>query len=173
MNVFWIFPSLVFGWNKSVKLVSAKWTKCRLKHMYTTYFIATTKCITSNYPKLLIEQTTHMNAWQHIHSRGPFNGRFFHHNSNSMKISFRSYPSCTKMIAMKCCPWHDSCAVVPCAIYCSDIISHNGVKLKPIFHRICITLKKIVREKGPEHNLLRSQLLMNHITSSSKMTWHR
>ena len=67
--------------------------------------------------------------------RGPFH-RFFHHNSNSIKISFCSHPCCSEVIAMKFCTWHDSCAVMPCAKFSSDTMPYNGVKLKPIFHQM-------------------------------------
>ena len=33
---------------------------------------------------------------------------------------------------MKFCTWHDSCAVVACAKFCSDMILYNGFTLKPI-----------------------------------------
>ena len=39
------------------------------------------------------------------------------------------------------CTWHDSCAVVVCKKFCTDMIPYNGVTLKPNFHRICITME--------------------------------
>ena len=44
--------------------------------------------------------------------RGLFHDRFFHSNSNSMEISFFSYPHFSEAIAMKFYPRHDGCAVV-------------------------------------------------------------
>ena len=72
----------------------------------------------------------------------PFHEWFFHHNSNLMEILFCSHPSCNEVIAMKFCTGHDSCAVVGCAKFCSDMMSYNGVTLKPIFHPIWITMEK-------------------------------
>ena len=43
---------------------------------------------------------------------------------------------------MKFCTWHDSCAVVACANFFSDIIPSNEVTLKPNFHQIRITMEK-------------------------------
>ena len=63
----------------------------------------------------------------------PFHKRFFNRYSNSMKISFCSYSCCSEVITMKFCTWHDSCAVVACAKFYSDMIPYNGVTLKPIF----------------------------------------
>ena len=71
---------------------------------------------------------------------GLFHGRFFHHNSNSMKISW------------KCCTWHDSCAVVACAKFCSDMVYYNWVKLKPIFNQIWITMGNL-SWNGPQIEL--------------------
>ena len=39
------------------------------------------------------------------------------------------------------CTWHDSCAVVVCKKFCTDMIPYNGVTLKPNFHRICNTME--------------------------------
>ena len=62
-------------------------------------------------------------------ARGPFHERFFHCNSNSMQISFCSHPSFNKVIGMKFCTWHDSCAVMVCAKICSKILSHIKIEL--------------------------------------------
>ena len=74
--------------------------------------------------------------------RGPFYVRYFHGNSNSMEISFCSHPSCGEAIAIKCCTWHDSCAVVACAKLYSNTIPYNGVTLKPNCRRIWISVEK-------------------------------
>ena len=57
-------------------------------------------------------------------SRVPFHG-VFHCNSNSMEISFCSHLSWSKVIAMKFSTWHNSCAVVTCAKFCSNMIYYN------------------------------------------------
>ena len=41
------------------------------------------------------------------------------------------------------CTWHDSCAVIACAKFHSDIIPYNGVTVKLIFHRIRIMMEKL------------------------------
>ena len=65
-----------------------------------------------------------------------------------MEISFCSHLSYSKVIfAMKFCTWHDSCAVVECAKFCSDMMLYDGVTLKRISRRIW--WKKIVREMCP------------------------
>ena len=75
--------------------------------------------------------------------------QFFHRNSHSMEISFCSHPKCSEVIAMKCCTWHDSCAVVPRAKFRSNMTPCHGVTLKPNFHQIYLNNKeKIVGEMG-------------------------
>ena len=80
---------------------------------------------------------------------GPFHERFFHHNFRFDENSFCPHLSCNDVIAMKFCTWHDSCAVVPCAKFCSDMTSYNGVILKPICHRIWITMEKSFMKWAP------------------------
>ena len=62
-------------------------------------------------------------------SRVAFHKQFFHHNSNLMKISFYSHPNCTKGITMKFCTWQDSCAIVACEKFGSNMIPYTGVTL--------------------------------------------
>ena len=76
----------------------------------------------------------------------------FYCNSNFIEISFCSNPSCTEIITIKFCTWHDSCAVMPCAQFCSDIMSYNGVTLKPIFHWIWIEMEKLFVQWALAHN---------------------
>ena len=73
--------------------------------------------------------------------RGPFYQRFFQHNSDSLEISSCAHAIFSETITTKFCIWHDSCAVVPCAKFCSDMIPCNDVTSKPNFHRIWIALK--------------------------------
>ena len=69
------------------------------------------------------QSTTPQNtAWHPFHEQ--FYEQFFHRNSNLMDDSFCSHPSCSKMVAMKFCTWHDS---LPCAKFCSNMIPYNGV----------------------------------------------
>ena len=53
-----------------------------------------------------------------------------------------SLSCCNEVIAVKFCTWQDSCAVVACAKFCSDLIPYNKVTPKPIFHLIWITIEK-------------------------------
>ena len=73
---------------------------------------------------------------------GTFHKQFFHRNSNTMEIWFCSHQRCNEAIAMKFCTCHDSYAVVGWAKFCSDMILHNGVTLKPISHQIQFTIGK-------------------------------
>ena len=68
-------------------------------------------------------------------TQNPFHKRFFHCYSNSMDILFCSHPSCSEVIAIKFCTWHDSCAVMACAKFVVVWYPTNGVILKPIFQR--------------------------------------
>ena len=81
---------------------------------------------------------------------GPILQTLFHHNSNSMVISFRSHPSCNDVNPMKFCTWRSSCAVGACVKYHSDMIPYNGVTLKPIFHGMWITMEKSIVKWAPE-----------------------
>ena len=84
--------------------------------------------------------------------RSPFHERFFHSNSNKMKILFCSLPNCSKVITMVFCTWHDSCALMACAKFCSDMIPYNGGTLKPIFSQIWMTIEKAFMTWAPGPN---------------------
>ena len=68
---------------------------------------------------------------------------FFHRNWNFMEIKFCSPLSCSKVIAIKFCTWHDSCAIMACAKFYSDIKPNNRVILKPIFTQIWMTMNYV------------------------------
>ena len=72
----------------------------------------------------------------------PFHKCFSHLKSNSMKKSFCSHPSCSTVITMIFCALYDSCIVMACVKFCSNMIDYNGVIQKPIFHQIWITVEK-------------------------------
>ena len=98
-----------------------------------------------------------------ITSRAPFHSRFFHRNSNSMEITFRSHLDSNSVIVTKFCTWHDSCAVVACAKICCDLMASDGITARRSFHRIWIAGKKslVKRAQGP------------HVPLSVIMTsWH-
>ena len=73
---------------------------------------------------------------------GPFHEQFHHRNSNSTWISFCFQSRCSEVIVMKFCTWYDSCAVMACAKFCSNMIPYCGVTLKPIFPQIWIAMEK-------------------------------
>ena len=72
----------------------------------------------------------------------PFHEWFYHRNSNVMEISLCFHPWCSIVITMKFCTWHNNYVVMVCAKFCSDIVPCNDVTIKPIFHRIWITMEK-------------------------------
>ena len=57
------------------------------------------------------------------------------------KFIFCSNPIGRKVIDKKFCTWHDSCAVVTCAKFCSDMVTYNRVTLKYIFDGIWIVYR--------------------------------
>ena len=63
-----------------------------------------------------------------------------------------SHPSCSKVIAIKFCTWHNSCTVVACAKFWRDMIAYNEVTLKPIFHQIWITIGKLFVKQIPGYD---------------------
>ena len=77
-----------------------------------------------------------------VTDQGPFHERF------SIVIPIRwKLPSPLIQVIVKwsLCTWHDSCAVVASAKFCSHMIPYNWVTLKPIW----IMMEKIVSETGP------------------------
>ena len=72
-----------------------------------------------------------------------FTNNFFCRNSNLMDISFCCRPSCSKVIAITFCTWHNSCDFIPCAKFCNDMLSNSGVTLKPIFHQWIMMQKSV------------------------------
>ena len=84
--------------------------------------------------------------------QGPVSLRFFHHNSNSMEISFHFHLDSNTVIATKLCTWHDSCAVVACAKICCDLMASSRVMARRCFHRIWFAGKKplVKRDPGPD-----------------------
>ena len=85
----------------------------------------------------------------HDQPRGPFHERFFHHSSNSVEISFSSYPSYSEMIAMKFCTWHNSCAVMASTTFHSITIPYDGLTLIVIFYRIWSQIGKLLVKWAP------------------------
>ena len=78
-------------------------------------------------------------------STGPFHWQFFHHNSNSMEISFScksNYWYRNRYIS------HGRTAVVPCAKFCSDHFIKMWMRVWWNFHHIWIVMEKFVSELG-------------------------
>ena len=83
--------------------------------------------------------------------RGPFHNSFsivfqiwwkFH----SALIQFIN----SEVITFELHTWHNSCADMACAKFCSDMVPYNAVTLKPIFHGIWITMEKSFVKQVPE-----------------------
>ena len=86
--------------------------------------------------------------------RGPFHEQFFHRNSNSIEILFCCYQSYNKVIAMKLCIWHDSCAVVAACANLFSVIRLNYTNSSiSIFPRIFLTAEKNSSWNGPRFQL--------------------
>ena len=81
-------------------------------------------------------------------NQGPISRTIFR-NSNSMEISLCSHWRCIEVIAMKFCTWQDSCAVMACAKFCSDLMSYNGITVKQIFHRNWMAMEKSPMKWAP------------------------
>ena len=81
----------------------------------------------------------------------PIYEQFFHGHWNSREISLSSHPSCRKVIIMKFCTWHNSCAVMACAKICSDMTPYDEVTLKKkaTVHWIWITMEKAFVNRLP------------------------
>ena len=107
------------------------------------------------YLKVSLTKWWPFQSWSHFTKK-----QLFHCNSNLMEISFCSHPSCSNVIAMKFCTWHNSYAVVACAKFHSDfiyMIPYHGVTLK----------RKSFMEWAPGLNVL------NCLTFPSETGWHQ
>ena len=80
----------------------------------------------------VIENALYCVLWGHVFksSGTHFMEDFSIHNWISMEIPFCCHPSCCKVIISKFCTWYDSCAVVTCTKFCSNIVTHSGVTQK-------------------------------------------
>ena len=63
--------------------------------------------------------------------------------SSLVDISFCSRWIRITVNTMKFCIWHDNCTVMACAKFCRDMVPNNGVTVRPIFHRIWITMENL------------------------------
>ena len=80
----------------------------------------------------------------------PISPRFFHHNSNSMEISFCSYTYSFSVISVIFCAWHANVTVVAWAKIGSDLLTSSRITATPISHGItinCIRTLEISKEK--------------------------
>ena len=80
---------------------------------------------------------------------GPISLTIFHHNSNSMEISFSCNSITGDHIATKFGTCHDSPAVVPCAKYCSDHYIIIWMRANWNFHHIWIVMEKLLVKWAP------------------------
>ena len=79
----------------------------------------------------------------------PFHSRFFHHNSNSIDISFNC--NLSDHITTKFCAWHDNAVVLPCAKFGSDHFIRLRMRAKWIFHHISIVMEKYLMKCRRAH----------------------
>ena len=87
-------------------------------------------------------ETSSRTLWRHCKAGTHFANVFVHRNSNPIENSFSTYPSNCEVTVLKFCPWFDSCTVLACANFCSDMIPDIGVTPKAIFHGIWNTMEK-------------------------------
>ena len=86
-------------------------------------------------------QNYSVRKWLKDESGAYFTNDFSIVNRNRGKFHSALNPSCSEVIAIRFCTWHDSCAVVACEKLCNDMIPINGFILESIFHRIWMTTK--------------------------------
>ena len=82
---------------------------------------------------------------------GPFNWQFLDHKSNAIKFVFYCHPKSNKVIAIKVCTHHNSCAVMTCAKVCGDMMTRNGMteKTPTNFPLIWIVMEKLSVKQIP------------------------
>ena len=132
--------SLICAWiNSWVNSPEASDLRCNHDHYDATVMSSSRGWGTGSFSEFLVGSI----SW------GLFHWWFFHRNSFAMEISFCSFPNCSEVMAMKFCTWHDSCAVVTCAKFCSNMIAQSRVTLKPVSHQIWITMEKPLVKWAP------------------------
>ena len=104
------------------------------------------------------------------YQKNKFHKWFFHCNSNLMEMWFFSQASCREVITMKFCTWHDSCAAVTCAKFCSDMIPFDQVTSKPIFHRIWIRIENHSWNEPQVHSVFYTQPSILYPKRKPRMT---
>ena len=93
----------------------------------------------------------------------------------SMDVSFYSYPSRSEVIDMKLCTWHDCCAVVVCAKFCSNMIPCTRVTLEPIFLRIWMMIEISFMKWAPAfeiNNAYKSLSIELRESFTCKILWY-
>ena len=80
----------------------------------------------------------------HFLTHGSISLTIFHHNSNPMENCCYSMPG--HQITTKFCTWHDNCAVISCAKFCSDHFEFGWDKK---FHWIVLLMENIISIMGP------------------------
>ena len=131
-----------------LNMLSAKWRlfpsggdELKQNLSVLTTVLKTEENYQSNDSLGVIIRAWHLATKEHP-TMGPFHKQFFYHISNSMEIPLCSHPCCNEVIAMKFCTGYNSCAVLACAKFCSDMIHYRGVTWKSIFHLIQIMMEK-------------------------------
>ena len=81
-------------------------------------------------------------AAMHCPCQGSISLRFFLFQFNENLFPFD--PNSNLVIPTKFCSWHNSCAAMVCAKFCSNLFTRNRIKAKRIFHQIRI-VKQLVK----------------------------
>ena len=91
-----------------------------------------------------------VNWWQTETTRGSFYHRVFHLNSNLMEIWFGFNTNRNSVMATIVCTWHDSCAVLACATFCSDLKVINWRRAKRVSRWISVSKSEKSSVKWPQ-----------------------
>ena len=94
-------------------------------------------------------------VWKILIQGGPFHKHLSLFNSNSINIQFHSHSIPGYDIITNICTWHDSCAVVSCANFCSDQFIRIWARTKKT-HRIWIMMEKLSVKWAPGHENYRA-----------------
>ena len=99
--------------------------------------------------------------------QGPIALTIFHHNSNSMEISFSCNSVAGDPLVTKFCTCYDSTAVMPCAKLCSDHFIRIWVRAKWNFHHIWIVMETSKVWNGPKWPLCDSWMFRCRAAAAS------
>ena len=85
-------------------------------------------------------------SWLALEGQGPISRTIFYGNSNLLKISFCSHPSCSEVIAVKFCTWHNQTAVLFLHVQNCVVLWYPAME----FHLIQFSIGIISSWNGPQ-----------------------